>query len=181
MPTHNRGGNLVANRKAKHGCMSGAGLNSFAHPALDILCQFLIVQESNVFFPWQPYHDAQVMLQCYIKKPPGRHGVGSDRIYAVCGHLREIALDCARIVVLTTLAVRPERTVGYPADVEFLIADVDELPLYDSPDALPDRDMPGRIEVELGDSRRLRFFEKRPQHGFLFRKSEKTSGLFNFL
>ena len=83
--------------------MSGAGIDTFAHPALDILCQFLIVQECNVFFPWQPYHDTQVMLQRYIEKPPGRYGVGSDRIDAACGHLREIAVNCARIVVLTTL------------------------------------------------------------------------------
>jgi hypothetical protein len=121
------------------------------------------------------------MLKRYIEKPPGRYGVSSDRIYAVCGHLREIAVNCARIVVLTTLVVRPERTVGYPADVEFLIAYVDELPLYDSPDAFPDCNMPGRIEVELGDTAGLGFFEKRPQHGFFFRKSEKTSGLLNFL
>src|SRR5208337_3932934 len=99
MPTHNRGGNLIANSKAKHGGMSGAGPDSFAHPALDILCQFLIVQEGNVFFPWQPYHDTQVMFKSYIKKPPGRYGVGSDRIYAVCGHLREITVNYARIVV----------------------------------------------------------------------------------
>src|SRR5208337_4181861 len=132
--------------------MPGAGLNAFAHPSLDIFHQFSIIKESNVLFPWQPYHDAQIMLERYIKKPPGRHGVGSDRIYAVCGHLREIPVNCARIVVLTTIVARPERTVGYPADVEFLIADVDELSLYDSPDAFPDCNMPGRTEVEPGDT-----------------------------
>ena len=110
--------------------MSGAGLDSCAYPALDILCQFLIVQERNVFFPGQPYHDPQVMLLRYIEKPPGRYGVGPDGIYAVCGHLREIAVNRVRIVVFTTLIVRPERTVSYAADVEFFIADVDELAFY---------------------------------------------------
>ena len=132
--------------------MPGAGLYTFPHPALDIFCQFLIVQESYVLFPWQAYHDSQVMLQGYIEKPPGRHRIGPDRIYAACGHLREIAVDRLRVVVFATLLVRPERTVGYPADVEFLIADVDEFPFYRSPHAFPDRDMLGRIEVELGDS-----------------------------
>jgi hypothetical protein len=121
------------------------------------------------------------MLQRYIKQPPGRYGVSSDRIYAVCGHLSEIAVNGDRIVVLTTLVVRPERTVGYPADIEFLIADVDELALYYSPDAFPDCNLPGRIEVEFGDTAGLGFFEKRPQHGFFFRKPEKTYGMFNFL
>src|SRR5208337_1584645 len=161
--------------------MSGAGPYAFAHPALDIFCQLLIVQESYMLFPRQAYPDAQVMPQGYIKKPSGRYRIGPDRIYAACGHLREIAVNCLRIVVLAAIFIGPERAVGYTSDVEFFIADADELPFYGNPQTFPDRDLPGRIEVELCDPGRFGFFEMRPKDGLFLRKREQLSGILRFL
>jgi hypothetical protein len=81
--------------------------------------------------------------------------------------LGKIAIDCLRIVILATVLVRSERSIGYAPNIEFLISDEDEFSLYGWPQTFPDCDMLERIKIEFCNSGGPVSFEKRQNRGIV--------------
>src|SRR5207248_1516325 len=69
----------------------------------------------------------QLVLDGEVEEPARRHRVGADGVDVVRRHLREVPCDTSRVVELAALLVGTEGPVGDAADVQLLVADVEEL------------------------------------------------------
>src|SRR5262249_653253 len=79
-------------------------------------------------------HDAQPVAVCSVQQGTWRHGVrNAHRIEAVGGHLRKIALDDGKIVVLPTVPITTERSLGDAPSPELRAVDVQKFPCSAGP------------------------------------------------
>jgi len=138
VPAHNGGRDFVTDCVAEDGWVTGAGTHSFAHALLYRLGTVLIVEEGNMLFPWETYHNAEVVSLRSVQEPEGRYSVRADRVETICGHLGEISLDNLRIMMLIAILIQAEGPIGDTADIHLLIAGKDEFALHMWPDTVDD-------------------------------------------
>jgi hypothetical protein len=80
-----------------------------------------------MLFPEQADHDAQAVPLRRVQEPTRRLSIRADAVEAVGRHRREVVRDDVGAVVLAAIRLGAEGIVRDAADVEYLIAEVDEL------------------------------------------------------
>src|SRR3989442_22325 len=134
VPAHDGGRDLVTDRVAEDGRVTGASPHALSDAALDDPGRFLVAQEGDVLRPRQPDHDPKAEPLGSVEKPAWRNRVGTNRVQAVGRDCRQVPLHGRGVVVLTTRPVGPEGAVGHAPDQELLVADVKKLAMHTGPD-----------------------------------------------
>ena len=134
VPAHDGGRDLVTDRVAEDGRVTGASPHALSDAALDDPGRFLVAQEGDVLRPRQPDHDPKAEPLGSVEKPAWRNRVGTNRVQAVGRDCRQVPLHGRGVVVLTTCRVGPEGAVGHAPDQELLVADVKKLAMHTGPD-----------------------------------------------
>ena len=80
-----------------------------------------------MLLPRQADHDAQAVLRGEVEQPERRRRVGAHGVDPAGRHLREVLRHALEVGELLPVLVGPERAVGDAADVELLVAGVQEL------------------------------------------------------
>ena len=128
VPTHDAGGDLVADGREQHGGMAGHPPHLLRHPAPDLGRQPRVVEKGDVLRPRDPGDHPQVLPRRLVEHRLGRRGVGADGVDAGLAHPREVAGDGGRVRVLAAVRVRRERPVRHALDQEVPAPRRQELP-----------------------------------------------------
>jgi hypothetical protein len=128
---------LVPHRPRQDGRMSPHPLHLFPDPLQNALRWLRILQESHVLLPGQPHQDPESMGPCGVEHPQGRDRIGADGVDPAHPHEVEVTLHPNGVPEL--LPLRPQGTVGDPADQQFLLTHEEELPLHPGPLPVLDR------------------------------------------
>src|SRR2546425_5389114 len=110
--------------------MTGALTYSVAHHAMRVYIPSLVDDEPEVLLGRQAHHHPEPVPICGVEQRARRHGVGdSHRVEAVGHHLSEIPFDDVEVVILVSVRVRSERSIGDAAHIQLVVAGDQELTL----------------------------------------------------
>jgi hypothetical protein len=107
----------------------GTASYALAHALDDPLAPPPVVEERDVLLPRQTDQHHQAVAEGEVEQPPRRHRVDAHGVHPRRGHLREVRLDNRLRGEVAAVIVRPEGAVGDAAEIDPLVAALEELPV----------------------------------------------------
>src|SRR5467141_3876361 len=116
-PAHNSGRNFIPHCIAKHRRVTGTLPYGLADAPFNCPCSARIIQECDVLFPRQSYHDSQVGALRRIQEPSRRDTVGPDRVDPCRNHGLEILSNTRWVRIFGAILAGAKGTIRNTPDI----------------------------------------------------------------
>ena len=126
-PACNGGRDLVADRVAEDGRMTGRRAHAGADQLFYVGSILLVGEEPDVALHRQADEDSQIVALGGVEQPGRRHAIGPEAVDPVLRHERTVPLDDLGLGNLAAVRTRAKRAVGDAAHVELRIAEEEKL------------------------------------------------------